>query len=337
MFFNVAEMCCADNPLAEIKRPSPNTATIRWAPSTDDQRELNEEGVKGQLVILYDVDRASHPEQILVSPVTHHAIVTALHKQALGRVYYVESVPCITVEQRRLSGDMTHLEGEDTRIVDQSVLEPNLKHTNHNVFLAADETLQAPGRAPGAVSLLSSSLCRYVTPPMKHYLRCWKGAASTSVVNEGYFVHFFSPADLPTLRKHVTFVMDVSGSMAGRKIEQLREAMKVILDDLNEGDYFSLVIFSSDVQVRSLRYTSFLLPPQIPPIKTGHIRMNAGYNRVWDPDHELVGPQLWNSWNSWNSEVNQTEPKMRDATVVPVTPENIKKAQKFVNDLQSYY
>lgn len=62
-------------------------------------------------------------------------------------------------------------------------------------------------------------------------------------------MHFFSPSELQPLRKHAIFVLDVSGSMDGRKIEQLREAMAAILDDLKEGDFFNLIAFSSDVKV----------------------------------------------------------------------------------------
>jgi hypothetical protein len=69
-------------------------------------------------------------------------------------------------------------------------------------------------------------------------------------VSDGYFVHFFAPADLPPLRKHVIFVLDVSGSMNGRKIEQLKEAMATILGDLKQGDLFSIVPFSTTVQVQ---------------------------------------------------------------------------------------
>lgn len=76
-------------------------------------------------------------------------------------------------------------------------------------------------------------------------------------VNEGYFVHFFSPEELKPLKKHAIFVLDVSGSMDGRKIEQLREAMTAILDDLKEGDYFNLIAFSSDIKVRNPAYPVF--------------------------------------------------------------------------------
>lgn len=73
------------------------------------------------------------------------------------------------------------------------------------------------------------------------------------LVNDGYFVHFFAPNSLPQLNKHVVFVLDTSGSMMGRKIEQLREAMLSILSELHPGDYFNIVEFSSDVAVHDLK------------------------------------------------------------------------------------
>ncbi|NXW63983.1 ITIH3 inhibitor, partial [Eurystomus gularis] len=66
------------------------------------------------------------------------------------------------------------------------------------------------------------------------------------IVN-GYFVHFFAPTNLPKLPKNVIFVIDISGSMSGREIEQTREALLKILDDLKEGDFFNFILFGSDV------------------------------------------------------------------------------------------
>lgn len=40
------------------------------------------------------------------------------------------------------------------------------------------------------------------------------------IVN-GYFVHYFAPREMPVFPKNVIFVIDRSGSMAGRKIEQV--------------------------------------------------------------------------------------------------------------------
>uniref|UniRef100_A0A8B9N164 Inter-alpha-trypsin inhibitor heavy chain H3 n=1 Tax=Accipiter nisus TaxID=211598 RepID=A0A8B9N164_9AVES len=67
------------------------------------------------------------------------------------------------------------------------------------------------------------------------------------IVN-GYFVHFFAPTNLPKLPKNVIFVIDISGSMSGREIEQTREALLKILDDIKEDDFFNFILFGSEVQ-----------------------------------------------------------------------------------------
>ncbi|XP_051483169.1 inter-alpha-trypsin inhibitor heavy chain H3-like isoform X3 [Apus apus] len=66
------------------------------------------------------------------------------------------------------------------------------------------------------------------------------------IVN-GYFVHFFAPTNLPKLPKNVIFVIDISGSMSGREIEQTREALLKILDDIKEDDFFNFILFGSEV------------------------------------------------------------------------------------------
>ncbi|XP_017924059.2 inter-alpha-trypsin inhibitor heavy chain H3-like isoform X1 [Manacus vitellinus] len=66
------------------------------------------------------------------------------------------------------------------------------------------------------------------------------------IVN-GYFVHFFAPTNLPNLPKNIIFVMDTSGSMYGRPMEQTREALLKILDDIKEDDFFNFILFSSGV------------------------------------------------------------------------------------------
>ncbi|XP_031343184.1 inter-alpha-trypsin inhibitor heavy chain H4-like isoform X2 [Photinus pyralis] len=69
------------------------------------------------------------------------------------------------------------------------------------------------------------------------------------LVQDGYFVHFFAPTDLKPLPKQVVFVLDTSGSMWGEKIEQLKQAMLNILDQLNEHDTLNLVEFNSNTKV----------------------------------------------------------------------------------------
>lgn len=40
--------------------------------------------------------------------------------------------------------------------------------------------------------------------------------------SSGYFVHHFAPSSLPRIPKNVVFVIDQSGSMDGRKIQQVQ-------------------------------------------------------------------------------------------------------------------
>ncbi|XP_036990612.2 inter-alpha-trypsin inhibitor heavy chain H4 isoform X1 [Artibeus jamaicensis] len=63
-------------------------------------------------------------------------------------------------------------------------------------------------------------------------------------IENGYFVHYFAPVGLPTMPKNVIFVIDKSGSMMGKKIQQTREALIKILDDLSPKDQFNLISFS---------------------------------------------------------------------------------------------
>ncbi|CAL1526289.1 unnamed protein product [Lymnaea stagnalis] len=67
------------------------------------------------------------------------------------------------------------------------------------------------------------------------------------MIVDGYFIHFFAP-DLPPMPKDIIFVLDLSGSMHGTRLAQLKTAMKVILKDLKPQDKFNIITFSSDVQ-----------------------------------------------------------------------------------------
>lgn len=69
---------------------------------------------------------------------------------------------------------------------------------------------------------------------------------------DGYFLLLASPkivadqAERPA--KTVVFTLDVSGSMSGSKIEQARESLKFVLERLNDGDKFNVVLFGTDVR-----------------------------------------------------------------------------------------
>ncbi|KAJ8301348.1 hypothetical protein KUTeg_020335, partial [Tegillarca granosa] len=69
--------------------------------------------------------------------------------------------------------------------------------------------------------------------------------AGDVLVVDGYFVHFFAPQGMDPIPKNVLFILDVSTSMNGKKIKQLKEAMLRVIDDLHEGDHFNIMKFST--------------------------------------------------------------------------------------------
>jgi len=69
---------------------------------------------------------------------------------------------------------------------------------------------------------------------------------------DGYFLLLLSPGiDVKqdkVVEKDVAFVLDTSGSMAGKKIEQAKKALEFCLHNLNEGDRFEVVRFSTEAE-----------------------------------------------------------------------------------------
>ncbi|XP_046575538.1 inter-alpha-trypsin inhibitor heavy chain H4-like isoform X3 [Haliotis rubra] len=78
------------------------------------------------------------------------------------------------------------------------------------------------------------------------------GGSIISALSNDFFVHYFAvdkSDELPPIPKSVIFVIDISGSMGGRKIEQTRDAMKQILQQLSSVDFFNIILFNSEVVV----------------------------------------------------------------------------------------
>ncbi len=69
---------------------------------------------------------------------------------------------------------------------------------------------------------------------------------------DGYFLLLASPGVVvdkqKVLPKDVVFVVDTSGSMAGGKLEQAKKALAFCVENLNEGDRFELLRFSTDTE-----------------------------------------------------------------------------------------
>jgi Ca-activated chloride channel homolog len=69
---------------------------------------------------------------------------------------------------------------------------------------------------------------------------------------DGYVLVLASPEvkapDAKPLPKTVIFVLDRSGSMAGKKIEQARKALKSVLNNLRNDDLFNIVVYDDRVE-----------------------------------------------------------------------------------------
>lgn len=85
------------------------------------------------------------------------------------------------------------------------------------------------------------------------------GAMGASVISyrpdnneDGYFLMLASPeikaASAERPAKTVVFVVDRSGSMSGKKIEQAKDALKFVLNNLRTGDLFNIVAYDSVVE-----------------------------------------------------------------------------------------
>lgn len=69
---------------------------------------------------------------------------------------------------------------------------------------------------------------------------------------DGYFLLLASPGlesgDRQALPKDVAFVLDTSGSMAGKKLEQAKKALQFCVENLNDRDRFEVIRFSTEVE-----------------------------------------------------------------------------------------
>ncbi len=56
------------------------------------------------------------------------------------------------------------------------------------------------------------------------------------------------PADAQMLKREVTIVIDRSGSMRGEKMEQAREALRQVVEGLDDGEFFNIIDYSDSIE-----------------------------------------------------------------------------------------
>src|SRR5207237_7249074 len=70
--------------------------------------------------------------------------------------------------------------------------------------------------------------------------------------DEGYFLLLASPGidsnEKKVVPKDVAFVLDTSGSMAGKKLDQAKKALLFCVENLNEDDQFEIIRFSTEIE-----------------------------------------------------------------------------------------
>lgn len=74
---------------------------------------------------------------------------------------------------------------------------------------------------------------------------------SKSGDEDGYFLLLASPGvdvNEKVLPKDVAFVLDTSGSMAGKKLQQAKKALQFCIENLNDNDHFEIIRFSTEVE-----------------------------------------------------------------------------------------
>ena len=122
-------------------------------------------------------------------------------------------------------------------------------------------------------------------------------------VVDGHFVHFFVPDNLKTMAKHVIFILDVSGSMSGEKLDQMKDAMFTILNAMTDRDSFNIITFSD------------------------HIRHFTDSSKEGSGEYEKGS----GSGNSWEVEHN---PSSENPSIMKATKDNRDKAIKHVMNLR---
>jgi Ca-activated chloride channel family protein len=90
--------------------------------------------------------------------------------------------------------------------------------------------------------------------------------------DDGFFLLIVTPPELAAsaaaIPKDLVFVLDSSGSMSGRKIEQAKEALRFVLENLNPDDRFAVISFSD--------YSS-ALQTRLVPVSAANIAQVTGW------------------------------------------------------------
>ncbi len=72
--------------------------------------------------------------------------------------------------------------------------------------------------------------------------------SSETLFSNNYFVHFFPTKNVTAFpSRHIVFVIDISGSMYGLKLQQTKDATITLIDSLRDIDFFNIITFHGSV------------------------------------------------------------------------------------------
>lgn len=110
-----------------------------------------------------------------------------------------------------------------------------------------------------------------------------------------YFLLWVTPPDTAkAIAKNVVLVADISSSMAGTRIIQLRASLNAMIDKLNPGDYFNIVAFSTAIKP----YAPDLVPADSAGKAAAHVFVNQLSEAGLTDIEDALKTALQSSWNA---------------------------------------
>ena len=110
----------------------------------------------------------------------------------------------------------------------------DVEHSSMPILTAGEEKLKAE-RTKSVDSLNNEDLLNAIQKcDDQNFIQNAMHDGNDVQIGAGKFIHYYAPDKLPTMAKHVIFVIDISGSMRNRKLEQTKDALFTILKDMKE-------------------------------------------------------------------------------------------------------
>ncbi|XP_077133077.1 inter-alpha-trypsin inhibitor heavy chain H3-like isoform X1 [Ranitomeya variabilis] len=184
-----------------------------------------------------------------LSTATFRLVYEELLKRQLGSYeLYLKIRPKELVEDFQVNIDIiepqgiSFLKAVGTFMINELSDVVRINRTDSKAHIEFKPSLQQQRRCPDCGATLLDGDLR-ITYDVKRE----SSAGKVQIIN-GYFVHYFAPANLKRLPKNVLFVIDHSGSMHGNKIKQTYEAFTRILEEMPHEDYIGILIFDDKIE-----------------------------------------------------------------------------------------